>query len=122
MSAKRRLTFRDSDQGAMLFARVFGAYNRSPYETADDEELRRAARIKDARDLISVESDEGGHFRRLVRDSGEQHLLLSNAEYELFKRVIKACRWPPADAHFAVEVREFVDNAVLIEDEAAADG
>jgi len=115
--SKKKLVFPDTDDGAELFGYVFAAFSRSPYETADDEELRLGMKIRDKRDAIGEEVGERGRFRTLRRGSGAGILLLTNAEYELFRRSVKMVRWPLADANVGIMVREFIENADTIEDD-----
>jgi hypothetical protein len=122
---KRRLTFADTDEAAEIFVWLWRAYANSPMTSADDEELRRASRLKDLRDAISVERDvpgapPGSVFRGLTRDKGPQTMEMSVAEYDLLKRAIKAFAWPLVDADKAREIREFIDNAETVEDDGPA--
>jgi hypothetical protein len=118
--ASRRLVFDDTDEGSEIFVWVWRAYANSPLTSADDEELRRATKLKDKRDEISEERDvpgapPGSVFRGLIRDKGPQVMEMSVAEYDLLKRAVKAFAWPLVDADKAREVREFIDNAETVE-------
>jgi hypothetical protein len=122
---KRKLSFLDTEEAAELFVWFWTAYAGSDAATADDEELRRAMRLKDMRDEISVERTVPGRadtFRALKRDEGPQSMVMTEAEYGLLKRAIKSFRWPLINADAGREVREFIDNAEEISEEPVDGG
>jgi hypothetical protein len=115
---KRRLTFADTDEAAELFIWLWRAYANSPMTSADDEDLRRAIRLKDMRDAICKEEIvPDGVFWGLKRDNGPQVMEMSVAEYNLLSRAIKAFAWPLINADVGRRVREFIDNAEEVKDE-----
>jgi len=110
---KRKIYFSGDEESAELFAWMFTAFARSPVRYTEDDQLRRAASILDARDEISAETEDG--LGRGLKVGSAQDLLLTQAEYEQFKEVVRAFPWPAENAREALKVRELVDGAESIE-------
>jgi hypothetical protein len=106
----KRLVFSDTDEGAKLYGNLFTAYFSSQFRAKDEENLHRAVKILQAAEKIS-EPRENGDGRRLVRGTGDQVLMLEDAEYEFLKARVMEFGWPLLWVEEGQKVRAFVVNA-----------
>lgn len=111
-TAKKTITFEDTDEGARLYVLLFSAYQASPIRWSNPEMLRRGMRILDARDAISVSMDgDDEHARKLLRGQGSRQLQLDRAEFDLLAQAVRAFEWPPTLVREAIKVFDALDNA-----------
>ncbi len=108
---KRTIVFEDSDEGARLYVLLFSAYQASPIRWSNPEMLRRAMRILDARDAVSVMVNGDDTARTLKRGDGAMQLRLDRAEFDLLAQAIRQFEWPPLLARDAITVLGALDNA-----------